>query len=254
MYGYTSGSDDEDNPLRAGMWMDGDSLVSSTRNINSFALCCSHLHLLLAACCATSSTLLAASRFLSFFFLFLNSCISFSLSSIAFLPLSSLLLPHSQAPPCGCETPALNAMIAAACITQDDAVLDLGCGDGRLCFAAVEAGASRSVGVEIEEDVAQAFAAKIAERKLDKKVQCIQGDLREIDLSNSSVIFIYLLPEGIEAIEQSLVAALTANPKLRVLCNTWGLKSLEPFECVTVDDPNRTIIKIYKQNEALQRR
>ena len=170
MYGY--GEEDEDNPLRAGMWMDGDSL----------------------------------------------------------------------APPCGCEMSVISPLLQLLSLKDTDVLFDLGCGDGRICFSAVlEFGVRKAIGVEIEEDVCLRMNYLIGEKKVEDKVFCMNRDLREVDIDEATVIVLYLMPEGIEAVQDKIVKLLrkdneeggTGN-RVRVLCNTWGFKGWTEVQKVQV--------------------
>jgi SAM-dependent methyltransferase len=76
--------------------------------------------------------------------------------------------------------------------SPSDIVYDLGCGDGRLLFAALEKGAGKGVGVEIDPEplkVARVWARK---KGLEKWVKFYEADILKINLSPASVIFAYL--------------------------------------------------------------
>ena len=51
-------------------------------------------------------------------------------------------------------------------------------------------------------------------------------DLRAFDFSGATVIYVYLLAEGIALIEDRLAEALRGGA--RVVCNTWGPKGWTP--------------------------
>jgi len=50
----------------------------------------------------------------------------------------------------------------------------------------------------------------------------------DIHILPPTVIIIFLLPEAIQQIEYNLVQMLKHNKRLRLVCNTWGLKTIEP--------------------------
>ncbi|CAM9285387.1 unnamed protein product, partial [Hapterophycus canaliculatus] len=58
-------------------------------------------------------------------------------------------------------------------------------------------------GVEIEEDLADKFRRRVAARSLESKVSVVHGDLRNLDLSDATVVVMYLLPEAMADIAQS---------------------------------------------------
>jgi SAM-dependent methyltransferase len=86
-------------------------------------------------------------------------------------------------------------MMDLAAVGPGDVVYDLGCGDGRIVVAAAKRGARKVVGVDIDpERVAEARAAVRAARVGDRAT-IVEGDLFELDLSDATVVTLYLLPE-----------------------------------------------------------
>ncbi len=90
----------------------------------------------------------------------------------------------------------VTSMLQTAKVGPGDIVFDLGSGDGRIPIAAVKNfGAARGVGIEldpqrVQEARANAVAAGVADR-----VEFLQQDLFEADLSSATVIAMYLLPD-----------------------------------------------------------
>ena len=58
--------------------------------------------------------------------------------------------------------------------------------------------------------------------------QIEHGDLRDLDLSDATIIILYLLPEAIEQLKPKLLACLERGAK--IVASTWGLKELQPVE------------------------
>lgn len=90
-----------------------------------------------------------------------------------------------------------NAVCKLAGITNNDVVYDLGCGDGEVLIQAAKIGA-KGVGIEI--DISRAFIAKcrLLKNKLQNKVQIKRKNFFEEDLSQASVIIVYLVPKTLE--------------------------------------------------------
>lgn len=85
-------------------------------------------------------------------------------------------------------------MLQLAGVGRNDIVYDLGCGDGRLVIAAARRYGARGVGIDIDparirEAQVNARAANVARR-----TEFILGDLFTADLSEASVVTLYLLP------------------------------------------------------------
>ncbi len=99
-------------------------------------------------------------------------------------------------------------------VSPKDVVYDLGCGDGRLLFAALEKGAGEVVGIDI--DPARVLASNTAakEKGLDGKATFIEKDVMEADLSGASVIFCYLLTTASAALKPKFEKELRPGTKV----------------------------------------
>jgi hypothetical protein len=160
----------------------------------------------------------------------------------------------SLAPPCQSDKLVVQGVIDFCnFVKSTDIVYDIGCGDGRIPLTMSTYYSCKSYGVEIEQQLIERFHQNIArmsklEKKLSDLVTPIHADLRDIDLSNATVLIIYLLPEvrcllthyysllltysliqqAIESIKEQLIALLTNG--CVIICNTWGIKDLVAIE------------------------
>jgi tRNA A58 N-methylase Trm61 len=88
-------------------------------------------------------------------------------------------------------------MLALANISPEDVVYDLGCGDGRVLISAVrDFGARRAVGYELRKDLCEACSKTAEQLTLQDRIEVIRGDLRGADLSEASVVTLYLSTEA----------------------------------------------------------
>ena len=153
----------------------------------------------------------------------------------------------SLAPPCGAEPTILPHILSLLPLSASSTLLDLGCGDGRICLAATAATGCSSIGVEIEPDVCIRFRELISLTPEPDKITCIEGDLRDVDFEIADAIHVYLLPEGLDAIEDQVIKWLTAAPNRSVVCNTWGWSKKWGSETkkITVEECNDTHLFLY---------
>jgi hypothetical protein len=89
------------------------------------------------------------------------------------------------------------AMCRLARVSKKDVVYDLGCGDGEaLSIAAGEFGA-RGVGIEI--DPLRYLFSKIRFKinGLGKKVEIVRKNFHDVNISQASIIFVYLVPNAL---------------------------------------------------------
>src|SRR4030042_5156614 len=91
----------------------------------------------------------------------------------------------------------IDTFFELAPVTADDVVYDLGCGDGRLLFSALERGAGRCVGIDIDPDCVSTAREEAKKRGLDQEGAFIESDVLEQDFSKATVIFVYLIQSGI---------------------------------------------------------
>ncbi len=116
-------------------------------------------------------------------------------------------------------------------VSADDVVYDLGCGDGRLLFAALERGAGRAVGIELDPAPLLKARAKAKELGLEDRISFTQGDVMEVDLSLASVVLCYLITAASAALKPKLEAEL--KPGARVVMEAFpvhGWKVAETWE------------------------
>ena len=134
----------------------------------------------------------------------------------------------SLAPPCQAELDVVKSIVQFAHLTENSVLFDLGCGDGRICLWAAMKYSCRAVGCEIESSLITKFHHFIEILNLKDRVTAVHGDLVELDLSEATVIIVYLLPESIVLITEKLIKCLRRGAV--VICNTWGPKSLTPVD------------------------
>ena len=89
--------------------------------------------------------------------------------------------------------PVVTEMLALARLGPGELLFDLGSGDGRILFAAAEAGAN-AVGYEIDPQLVAQSVAEIEQRGLADRVEVRAGNLFDADLSGANVVTLYLSP------------------------------------------------------------
>ena len=85
-------------------------------------------------------------------------------------------------------------MLTIANVNEDDIVYDLGCGDGRIVIAASKEFGAKGVGIDINPvRISESKENAIKERVTDN-VRFIEQNLFEADISEATVLTLYLLP------------------------------------------------------------
>ena len=114
----------------------------------------------------------------------------------------------SLAPPCQAELDVVESILTLANLNDESIICDLGCGDGRICIFASYLYGCKSVGCEIEANLIEQFKSKVQLLNLEDKVTIMHCDLTELDLSYTTILTLYLLPEAIELIKPKLIEFL----------------------------------------------
>ena len=126
----------------------------------------------------------------------------------------------------------VDKMLEMAKVTAKDTVYDLGCGDGRIVITAAQKYGARAVGIDIdpkriEEANANAKAAKVAGR-----VKFVEADLFESDISEATVVTLYLLTRLNEKLKPKLLKEL--KPGTRVVSHAFDMGDWKPEATASV--------------------
>lgn len=118
-------------------------------------------------------------------------------------------------------------MLRLAQVGSGDVVYDLGCGDGRILFMAVEEfDAQRAVGFEIDASLAKRLSADITRRGLEDRVRVIHGDFFDYDLSAPTVITLYLTDRGNSRLAPKLKGDV--HPGTRIVSHYFKIPNWQP--------------------------
>lgn len=85
------------------------------------------------------------------------------------------------------------AMVALAGVKAGDVVYEPGCGDARITIAAIKAGATRGICVDIDPERVEESRAKVREAGLQDAIEVRLGDALDVqDLEDVTVVFLYM--------------------------------------------------------------
>jgi SAM-dependent methyltransferase len=88
----------------------------------------------------------------------------------------------------------VDEMLKLANVTSSDVVYDLGSGDGRIPITAAKTYGARGIGIDICDIRIQEANANLQAAGVGDKVQFLKQDLFTTDISNATVVTMYLLP------------------------------------------------------------
>ena len=121
----------------------------------------------------------------------------------------------------------VDAMMEIAHVTTADVVYDLGSGDGRIPIAAARRGAF-GVGIEIDAKLNREAADNAKKAGVADRVRFVTQDLFEADISQATVVTLFLLPR----INQDLIPKLRRElkPGTRIVSHQFDMGEQWPAE------------------------
>ena len=143
-------------------------------------------------------------------------------------------VPHSVAPFVPTPVNVVRRMLKLAGVGVDDVVYDLGCGDGRILFMAVEEfEAERAVGYDINPSMVEPLRERIENSGLENRIEVVNANFFEVDLSLASVVTMYLTTSGNSKLRPKLEEELGDGARVvshDFPIHTWTTdKSSEPL-------------------------
>ncbi|MXZ73310.1 MAG: methyltransferase domain-containing protein [Acidobacteria bacterium] len=125
----------------------------------------------------------------------------------------------------------IETMLDMAELGPDDVLMDLGSGDGRLVIEAARRGA-RAIGVEYDAELVSLSRERAADAGMSGQVTFLQADLFQIDLTEATVITLFLLPDLNLRLRPTL---LDLAPGTRIVSNTWDMGDWTADETTQLD-------------------
>jgi SAM-dependent methyltransferase len=122
-------------------------------------------------------------------------------------------------------------MLDMAAVTPKDYVIDLGSGDGRNVIAAAKRGA-RALGVEYNPNMVELSSRSAAAEGVADKATFVQGDMYEADISQATVLALFLLPENLRKLTPKFLAL---RPGTRIVANHFGIEGWDADETQRTD-------------------
>lgn len=119
-------------------------------------------------------------------------------------------------------------MLDIAKVTARDFVIDLGSGDGRNVIAAAKRGA-RALGVEFNPEFVEYSKRVAAAAGLSDRATFVQGDMYEADISQATVLALFLLTENLNKLKPKFLAL---RPGTRIVINTFKITDWQPDETI----------------------
>ncbi|HTN27481.1 MAG TPA: methyltransferase domain-containing protein [Burkholderiales bacterium] len=131
-------------------------------------------------------------------------------------------------------------MLKLANVSEKDFVIDLGSGDGRIVLTAAKVFGARGFGVEIQEKLVKLANEAAQKEGIADRVKFINQDLFKTDISQATVLTMYLLPNTVNMLSDKLLTEL--RPGTRIISHDYPLAGWIPEQYVSMDLEDKVAI------------
>ncbi len=145
---------------------------------------------------------------------------------------------HKVAPYVPTPLPVVDAMLRLAAVRRSDVVYDLGCGDGRFVLSAARYYGARGVGVDIDQGLVNEANAAARAAGLSDRARFLVQDLFETDISEATVITLFLYPEMNARLLPKFRSDL--RPGTRIVSHQFRIGDWKPDRIEAARAGNRT--------------
>jgi len=136
----------------------------------------------------------------------------------------------------------VDKMLELAQVTKDDIVYDLGCGDGRIVVTAAKKYGCKAFGFDVDPARIKRSNENVDANAVGDLVTIQQKDIFTLDLSEASVITLYLLP----SLNVKLIPQLEKlKPGSRIVSHDFDMRGVKPDQVVEVTSANRAKHTVY---------
>ncbi len=132
----------------------------------------------------------------------------------------------------------VDAMLELASVGPNDRLIDLGSGDGRIVVTAARRWGIAGLGIEIDPSLVATAQAHAQRAGVAHLTRFAAQDLFDTDLSQATVITLYLLPKVNLMLRPRL---LRLKPGTRIVSHDWDMGEWPPDRSIEVDAPNKPV-------------
>jgi protein-L-isoaspartate O-methyltransferase len=150
---------------------------------------------------------------------------------------NSIVDPRSVAPYVPTPPIVVERMLQLAGVERTDTVYDLGSGDGRIVITAAQKFGATAIGVELDDGLAQATEDRIRDLKIGARARILHANVFDVDLSDASVVTLYLLTLGNEKVKPKLESNL--KPGARVVSHDFQISGWVPSRTEVIKGQGR---------------
>jgi SAM-dependent methyltransferase len=167
--------------------------------------------------------------------------LSFRLFALSFSAGAADLAPVKDAGPyVPSPEAAVAEMLRYAQVGPQDFIVDLGSGDGRIVRTAAKLFGARGFGVEIKENLVRLANEEARKEGIADRVKFVKQDLFKTDISQATVLTMYLLPDTVNLLREKLATEL--KPGTRIVSHDYPLTGWIPEDTKQFDLPEKVAI------------
>jgi SAM-dependent methyltransferase len=126
----------------------------------------------------------------------------------------------------------VDAMLKVAGVKAGDVVYDLGCGDGRTVISAAKLGA-RGIGIDIDPQRIKESTENVQKSGVGDRVRILNQDLFTSNISDATVVTLYLLPSLNLKLRPKLWTEL--KPGTRIVSHAFDMGDWKPDQTLNIN-------------------
>ncbi len=156
------------------------------------------------------------------------------LSVVSFMTAGCVQPPHPEIFYQPTPQDVVEEMLNRAGVTKDDVVYDLGCGDGRFVITGAKKFGARGVGIDIDPMLIKQSNENARKAGVTSLVKFVEGDLFQADISEATVVTLFLFPDVNLRLRPKLLREL--RPGTRIVSHGYDMGDWESDDRVRVGD------------------
>lgn len=150
---------------------------------------------------------------------------------------------EKDAPYVATDQRVVERMLEVADVIEGDVVYDLGSGDGRIPITAAAKHGARGVGIEIDPELVDQSRTRAEAAGVSGRVEFRQQDMFEADVSDATVVALYLWPEITTRLGAKLLRQL--GPGDRIVSHDFRIEGWKPTRIVDAGEDKTGTATIY---------
>ena len=160
--------------------------------------------------------------------------------------------PSSLAPFVPTPQDVVDRMLELAGVSENDVVYDLGCGDGRIVITAAERFGARGVGIDIDPQRVAESRANAERAGVTHLVEFIQQNALQVDVSDATVVTLYLLSSSNMKLRPILTSQLAPGSRIVSHAFSMGNWDADQIERFTDTRGNTRTLYLWKHDGTIR--